>query len=222
MAETTTDIYTILDNTAGRVLDLLKREGTSLLSSHSVSSPRAVGDAVQEFLASENGLCTCLPKEFLKQFESGFERRSMEDMAFYSVDGKYFAVDCKTHNKQTAFNMPNLISVQRLAKFYENDTNTFCILIVEYSVNGDKLEYTHCHFKPIESFSWDCLTFGALGWGQIQIANANILQFNQPTDRKQWMLELCKRIDVFYQEEISKIGDRRKWFDNIKKHWENK
>ena len=56
----------------------------------------------------------------------------------------------------------------------------------------------------------------------IQIANANILHFDQPTDRKQWMLELCKRIDVFYQEEISKIGDRRKWFDNINKHWENK
>lgn len=215
------DIYMIMDSTAKRVLTLLQKEGTSLLNIQALNSPRAVGDAVQEFLASESGMRNCFPEGFLKQFESGFERRSMEDMAFYSGDN-YFAVDCKTHNLRTVFNMPNLISVQRLAKFYENDTNTFCILIVEYTVEGDKIKYSNCYFKPIESFSWDCLTFGALGWGQIQIANANVLHFNEKVVRKNWMLELCERIDAFYCEEIGKIGERRQWFDNVMKYWEKK
>ena len=143
-------------------------------------------------------------------------------MAFYGTDGHYYAVDCKTHNLTTTFNMPNLISVKRLANFYRNDNNSFCILIVEYQVDDGHIAYNNCHFKPIETFSWDCLTIGALGWGQIQIANANILKFNDSVDRKDWMLQLCDTLSIFYDEEISKIGERKLWFEDIRKYWETK
>ncbi|MBQ9417953.1 MAG: hypothetical protein IJU19_05155 [Bacteroidales bacterium] len=212
------DFFSTLDKTSENVLTLLRGKGRDLLNRNTVNSTRAVGDAVQTFLGRKDGLRTCFPAGFLDKFESDFERRSMEDMAFSS--GKhYFAVDCKTHNLDTVFNMPNLISVRRLANFYMNDTNVFCLLIVEYSVNGTEIDYTKCYFKPIESFSWDCLTFGALGWGQIQIANANKLDFNDTIDRKSWMLELCSKIDSFYLEEIGKIGERREWFEGIKQYW---
>lgn len=216
-----TNIYKTLEATAANVLTLLQREGTRILTPNAVNSPRAVGDTVQEFLASEQGLSTCFPEWFTADFESGFARRSMEDMAFQSGT-HYFAVDCKTHNLNTDFNMPNLISVRRLANFYANDTNTFCLLIVEYTVENGLIEYRNCYFKPIEALDWDCLTFGALGWGQIQIANANILHFINNIDRKAWMIELCDRIDAFYCEEIGKIGTRRQWFDNIRQYWINK
>lgn len=215
------DIFNILDQTADNVLTLLRKKGTNLLNRNTVNSTRAVGDAVQTFLSRDRGLRTCFPAGFIDKFESEFERRSMEDMAF-SSGNHYFAVDCKTHNRNTVFNMPNLISVRRLANFYMNDTNVFCLLIVEYTVDGTKIEYNNCYFKPIESFSWDCLTLGALGWGQIQIANSNKLYFNDDVDRKSWMLELCNRIDEFYVEEIGKIGERREWFDNIRQYWSNK
>ena len=39
----------------------------------------------------------------------------MEDLAFKDLNGKYYAMDVKTHNLDTNFNMPNLISVKRLA-----------------------------------------------------------------------------------------------------------
>ena len=74
-------------------------------------------------------------------------------------------------------------------------------------------------FKPIEAFSWDCLTIGALGWGQIQIANANVLKFNEVINRKEWMLQLCNNIEMFYDEEISKIDERKNWFNDIKDYW---
>ena len=79
--------------------------------------------------------------------------------------------------------------------------------------------YKECFFKPIEAFTWDCLTIGALGWGQIQIANANKLFFNEAINRKEWMLQLCNNIEMFYDEEISKIDERKNWFNDIKDYW---
>jgi len=208
-----------LNKIANNVLTLLNEEGRNIVSKRSLNSPRAIGDAVQSFLSEHCGLQRCIPKNELLSFESDFERRSMEDMAFYDREKNYYAVDCKTHNESTVFNMPNLISVRRLANFYRNDTNTFCILLVAYDIENDFISYKECYFKPIESFSWDCLTIGALGWGQIQIANANVLKFVPEPSRKEWMLQLCNNLEVFYDEEISKIGERKIWFNDIKEYW---
>lgn len=212
----------ILDNIAEAVLKLLNDNGQHIVNLRSLQSPRAIGDAVQDFLGEQGGLRTCIPNNVLKSFENEFERRSMEDMAFYDINNRYYAVDCKTHNLNTVFNMPNLISVRRLSTFYKNDTNVFCILIIEYEVRGNDIIYTNCYFKPIEAFSWDCLTIGALGWGQIQIANANVLKFEEKIDRKSWILKLCDMLDLFYDEEISKIGERKLWFSDIRDYWNKK
>ena len=118
--------------------------------------------------------------------------------------------------------MPNLISVRRLANFYKNDNNTFCILIVEYKVENGGIVYNKCHFKPIEASSWKCLTIGALGWGQIQIKDANVLKFNKSVNRKKWMIKLCDLLEAFYDEEIGKIGERKLWFNDIKEYWISK
>jgi hypothetical protein len=186
-----------------------------------MSSPRSIGDAVQEFLA-QRGLAEALAEIGISHIDSDFSRRSMEDIAFEDNSGNYYAVDVKTHNLSTQFNMPNLISVRRLANFYRNDSNTFCILMVSYEVVDNKLEYRECNFKPIEAFSWDCLTFGALGWGQIQIANANTLIFDENVSRKQWMLNMYDKLEIFYNKEIGKIAEHKDWFSKIRQEWESK
>lgn len=208
---------TVLRQIEKTTLHLLKTEAGHLFSTKVLASPRAVGDAVQAFLADR--FCTCFPSNVISRFENGFERRSMEDMAFYDTNGAYYAVDVKTHNLSTNFNMPNLISVRRLARFYENDTNTFLLLIVEYELTDTGLNYTACHFYPIEHFQWKCLTLGALGWGQIQIANANYLLFDTTLTRQKWMLQLCDNVQAFYDMELSKIGERRSWFDAVRDFW---
>ena len=210
-----------LNKLSHKILEILNRDAQSIVSVNSMSSPRSIGDAVQEFLAHK-GLAEALSKIGISHIDSDFSRRSMEDIAFEDNNGNYYAVDVKTHNLSTQFNMPNLISVRRIANFYRNDSNTFCILIVSYKVVDNKLEYGECYFAPIEAFSWDCLTLGALGWGQIQIANANNLQFNQTVSRKQWMLDMCDRLELFYNEEIGKIVERKDWFSTIRQEWENK
>jgi len=177
-------------------------------------SPRTVGDSVEDAIKTK--LPTLIPG--IRNFEDKFARRSMEDLAFEDDRGNYYAVDVKTHNLGTAFNMPNLTSVQRIAKLYRGFENHFCLLKVDY-VQGDAREVKAVHFLPIEHLDWKCLTLGALGWGQIQIANANELVLDRKQSRRQWMLKLCDALEVFYPAEIAKIEVRRAFFADERKFW---
>lgn len=137
-------------------------------------------------------------------------------------DGLYYIVDVKTHRSDTKFNMPNLTSVERLARFYEDDSNFFTVLMVSYGVEGIKASVSDVKFVPIEFLGWDCLTIGALGWGQIQIANSNFVTVNPGYSRKKWMLEFCDVMLEFYPKEISKIGERISRFEKVREFWNKK
>lgn len=187
---------------------------------HVYNSPRAVGDLVQDILG-EN-MYNCFAKGLVQNFNGKFARRAMADIAFMDMNDNYFVIDVKTHNKDTHFNMPNLISVERLSKFYEDDNNFFVILFIEYHIENNKLIFTSVQFIPIEHFEWSCLTIGALGWGQIQIANANVININRSLTRKTWMLSLCDVLEVFYPKEIMKIQNRIDYFSKVRKFWESK
>ena len=145
----------------------------------------------------------------------------MADLAFEDISENYYIVDIKTHNLDTNFNMPNLTSVERLARFYGEDRNYFILLLVSYKIQGEQLHFENCLFSPIEFLDWSCLTLGALGWGQIQIANSNIINIELKNTRKKWMLQLCDALDLFYPNEISKITRRIDYFKNIRDYWEN-
>jgi hypothetical protein len=189
------------------------------LTARSVSSTRAVGDALQELLAENfkevlGDLC--------QEYSSAFARRAMADLAFKDTDGLYYVVDVKTHRKEAGFHMPNLTSVERLARFYEDDANYFVVLLITYSLNGTQVIAHDVYFVPIEFLSWKCLTLGALGWGQIQIANSERLEIVEGYSRRQWMLELCDALLGFYPREIGKIAQRIDYFNKVREFWERK
>jgi len=142
-------------------------------------------------------------------------------LAFEDITGNYYVVDIKTHNLTTSFNMPNLTSVERLARFYGDSKNYFVLLLGSYTIQDEQLLFKECLFVPIEYLDWSCLTLGALGWGQIQIANSNIINIELTNTRKKWMLQLCDALDLFYPNEISKITHRIDYFKNIREYWEN-
>ena len=56
-------------------------------------------------------------------------------------------------------------SVERLARFYEDDGNYFVVLMVTYEIDGLRVAVEEVTFVPIEFIEWRCLTIGALGWG---------------------------------------------------------
>ena len=189
------------------------------LSQQTVESPRAVGDALESLLA-EN-FDTFLG-DWCAEYSSDFARRAMADLAFTDNEGFYTVVDVKTHREDTKFNMPNLTSVERLARFYESDSNIFCLILIRYVVQGTKVTATEVTFTPIEFLSWECLTVGALGWGQIQIANSNNIKIVDGYSRKKWMLELCDTLFEFYPKEIQKIQERVGRFADVRAHWESR
>ncbi len=184
------------------------------------NSPRAVGDTVQEVLGER--MSECFPSGTIKDFSDSFARRAMADVAFIDSQDNYFAVDIKTHNRCTDFNMPNLTSVERLSKFYEKNKNFFIILLAEYKVTDGTIEFDAVRLVPIEHLKWDCLTIGALGWGQIQIANASFVNIDRTQKRKDWMLQLCNKMGIFYPKEIAKIQKRINRFEEIRKFWNQK
>ena len=201
-----------------RVQDLLNsHEG--FLSPSTARSTRAVGDAIEGILGDSfdsilGNLC--------KDYSAAFARRAMADLAFTDVDDFYYIVDVKTHRTDTEFNMPNLTSVRRLARFYEEDTNYFVLLVASYHLQETRAIVTNVRFVPIEFLGWDCLTIGALGWGQIQIANSRFVTVNPRYSRKRWMLELCDVLFAFYPKEIAKISDRIDFFKGVHDFWLSK
>ncbi len=186
----------------------IERKITEFINTHkdfmseaTASSPRAAGDALQSVLAENFQI---ILGEYCGEYSASFARRAMAYMAFSDKEGNYNIVDVKTHRIDTKFNMPNLTSVERLARFYEDDANYFVILNVAYNIVGTNIKVEAVNFVPIEFLSWDCLTIGALGWGQIQIANANKIKINQNYSRKKWMLEFCEVMLDFYPKEVIK------------------
>jgi hypothetical protein len=198
-----------------RVRDLINSH-PDFLSTSTAQSPRATGDAIEAIVATS---FDSVLGEHCGEYSSNFARRAMADLAFTDRGGSYYIVDVKTHRTDTRFNMPNLTSVERLARFYEDDANFFTWLLIKYAVEGVKATVSEVTFVPIEFLGWDCLTIGALGWGQIQIANSNYITVNPGYARKRWMLEFCDVTPGFYPKEIAKIGDRISRFEQVREFW---
>jgi hypothetical protein len=187
------------------------------ITASTAKSTRAVGDAVQDILSEK--FADLLGPEICAKYSTDFARRAMADLAFEDTSGCYYIVDVKTHRLSTKFNMPNLTSVERLAKFYEDEKDYFVVLIVAYEVSGMNVKVEKVTFAPIEFLSWECLTVRALGWGQIQIANSNRILIKPRYSRKLWMIELCDTLLEFYPREILKIDKRIQYFQIVKERW---
>jgi hypothetical protein len=205
-------------NLEAEIAKLLARQ-PDFLSSRTAGSPRAVGDAIQSIL-SEN--LERLLGDFVHDYSADFARRAMADLAFSDRDGLYYRIDVKTHRADTKFNMPNLTSVERLASFYEDDSNFFVILLVKYVAAGGGIAVQDVTFVPIEFLGWDCLTIGALGWGQIQIANANRVTVIDESSRRSWMLDMCDAMLEFYPKEVAKISERTSYFEQVRERWQSR
>jgi len=189
------------------------------LSVQTAHSTRAVGDAIEGLIADK--FDTFLG-DWCKEYSSNFARRAMADVAFNDKEDFYCVVDVKTHREDTKFNMPNLTSVERLSRLYEDDKNIFALIMVKYILEGNRAKVTEVSFGPIEFLDWDCHTVGALGWGQIQITNSNRIIVNHGYSRKKWMLTLCETMLDFYPKEMLKIQGRIGRFQEVKSYWEQK
>jgi hypothetical protein len=98
----------------------------------------------------------------------------------------------------------------------------FVTLIIQSGLDGNNVRASQVHFVPIEFLSWTCLRIGALGLGQIQIKNANIIEIAQDSPRREWMLALCDQVAAYHKAESAKIERQREFFSGVRVFWENK
>ena len=178
MVDSHNGAYKELEN---KLLDCL-RSFDFAMSDYAISSTRGAGDTIENIISQKFPEIIAKTSIQCTNYSADFARRAMADLAFTATNN-YYVVDVKSLD--TAFNMPNLTSVERLSRFYEDNNNYFVIFLVAYSVVGNALHISKVSVFPIEFLSWECLTLGALG--QIQIANSNRVQI-VPCSRKQWML----------------------------------
>ncbi len=211
-----TDAYQRIE---GKIRDFLNSQD-AFLSATTAKSTRAAGDAIQDILAQN--FEQLLGNEYCSKYSSQFARRAMADLAFEDGDGLYYVVDVKTHRLSTRFNRPNLTSVERLARFYEDDSNYFVVLMLAYDLDDVRAVVQKVTFVPIEFLAWDCPTIGALGWGQIQIENSNVIDIKPGFSRRTRMLQLCDILIEFYPKEIAKIDRRIEYFKRVKERWQNR
>ena len=209
--------YKELEN---KLLDCLQSFDFAM-SDYAISSTRGAGDTIENIISQKFPELIAKTSIQCTNYSADFARRAMADLAFTATNN-YYVVDVKSHRIDTAFNMPNLTSVERLSRFYEDNNNYFVIFLIAYSVLGNALHIAKVSVFPIEFLSWECLTLGALGWGQIQIANSNRVQI-VPCSRKQWMLQLCEiLINTFYPREIGKITKRKNHFEKLYQFWQSR
>ncbi len=196
----------------------LERERVEL-TRETEESTRAAGDAIQKAVSSK--LENILGKA-CKEYKIDASRKAFSDMQFMGNSDIYCAVDVKSHNLDSEFNMPNLTSARRLIKFYDENKRCFILLIVEYTVNDKIIVPQKVVFVPIEHLDWGCLTIGALGWGQVQIRDSKKIKINRKQTKRQWVLRLCINMIDFYSSEQKKIVARRNEFKKKKAVWKNR
>jgi|GEM_PF-6856973 len=128
-------------------------------------------------------------------------KRSIEDVLIEFNDLVYY-IDIKTVDRNAKFSMPNLISIDRLKKLYNNDNNFFILFIIEYE---DK-EIISTDAMFIENLSFDSIHIQNLGKGQLQIKNSKNTIQPYYGSRTEWLTELRSQAIVYYENLIKKTS----------------
>lgn len=199
-----------------QILEHLQGHAPEFLTASTARSTRAAGDAIENIVsAALPGLLSDLTGSWVEDLS----RRAMADARIQTASGAVYDIDIKTHQIGTKFSRSNLISWRRLAKFYERPENTFLIVLVSYEVTGHDVAFKACRTFPIEWLSWETLSLGLLGWGQIQFTNTRSFQEVTGNSRSAWMTEMCDRLLDFYPNEVAKIQDRIAFARKIRERW---
>ena len=139
-------------------------------------------------------------------------KRSIEDV----MVGDSTYVDIKTTDINANFSMPNLISIERLRKLYQNPENQLVYIFVDYEVIDEELDasiYTQVKYaeiksievRPIETISWCCMHIQSLGNGQLQLKNAHNTIKRYEHSRDEWLAQLKSEALLYIEKQLSKL-----------------
>jgi len=146
--------------------------GTLVGTTYNIGSnkQRIIGDCIEDMVIDvykDSGL------NFI--YKSG--ERSMEDFCIMK-DNVLHLIDVKTHNTNKDFCMPNLSSINRINDVYRDNTKALHYLFISYTVVNGHVTITKVENCRPHHISWNHLSIGNLGKGQLQIKNSHKLTFD--------------------------------------------
>ena len=148
----------------------------------------------------EERACTIAKNMYSQDYQPARSVRSPED--FWIGNN---LVDVKTRQLGTDFNMPNLISVDRLDKILRDPTLELYYWLIDYRVQSDgSCVVEHSEIRTVWSLPWDALAIQNLGKGQLQICKWEKVA-NHATDRAGWHAQLTEQRRQFYRKQIAKL-----------------
>lgn len=129
-----------------------------------------------------------------------------------------------THKVDTDFNMPNVISIDKLVKTYKKERCIMFLIVIHYYIdeeNGNKINVSQAQLSPIEYISLDNISIGNLGKGQIQIKKLSntqalfyLFDLNLKQVRKDWLKNLHTKAIAFYNDLLVKTSENIKNAEN--------
>jgi hypothetical protein len=130
--------------------------------------------------------------------------RSPEDFVL-DLDTTYL-IDVKTRQLNTEFNMPNLISVDRLDRILSDQTKDLYYWLIDYSVNDQgECSISHSTIRAIWTMPWSALAIQNLGKGQLQIKDWTAMDQQYAGSRETWLGDLRIQRRQFYLKQAQKF-----------------
>jgi len=171
------------------------------------TSPRIIGDAMQEWISDIlDEFYDHNPQKFVHSDK--LSRKAMAD-CIINDDGRH-VIDIKTHCKSAHKSSPNLVSIKRLYDFFKKDQkNYFDLMIVDYSLAGNRIYIDRVRFNPITLVSWECMNIVNIGIGQLQLKDAGCIIYREDPE---WWSKFMIGIQNFYQKQIVAIHKNMKYF----------
>jgi hypothetical protein len=178
-------------------IKLARRLDGTTLTKPASGNQRAYADLLEEHA------CTQASLEHGSSYAKGRSVRSPED---FSLDlGTRYLIDVKTRRLNTQFNMPNLISVDRLDRILSDPTQDLWYWLIDYEVMPDgRCMVRYSEIRAVWSLPLDALAIQNLGKGQLQIKDWTKLGIHR-SDRDGWLRDMRRMRKAFYLKQVDKF-----------------
>jgi len=115
--------------------------------------------------------------------------------------------------------MPNMIACSKVCDLLEEKNNNVLYIIIYYTYTSHYAQIEDIKVIPLESIDWNCLRFGNLGEGQIQIKNTNkpIQIVENANYRENWLLDFVNKYITNQSliKELKKLRNIRRKYGQV-------
>ena len=167
---------------------------------------RTIGDLVEKkvieiILQNQNPI--------INEVKLSTGKKSMEDVSVVS-NGVTYMLDPKSHNVDSEFSMPNLSSISRIKKLFDNNKKEMMYVFVDYKIDGQVVRIEDIKVLYLWELDMSMLGIGALGKGQLQIKNLNKELVISDEGKQIWYGKLKTQVKEYLAKQIKKIEKQKK------------